>query len=569
MSDPWYILVVIVGILFVFALFGNINERRYAAQRRKRLADAYGQRPGREYSPEEIARLPRYFEKHRDSEPYVIDDITAADLDIYDLFARVNYCRSAAGEEVLYNRLRSPSYRKEELDELEKEICLYTTDSELRLDLQMLFTELGGSGKFSVYDYLDNLSAVTKKSLVPHIIGIAAVIGAAVLTAVNVTVGFIPLIIICLYQVVTYYREKAECDAYLSTFVYILRLIICGEKAAKRLKNIPLSEAAAALKPFAKGAGVLVGSARTSGSGNPLDIFADYLRILLHLDLIKFRQMINELGKHGRDIDRLITLLGNIETAISISCYRASLSGESGYSVPDLREGDDISLDVRDLRHVLIEDGAVTNSMTVDRSILITGANASGKSTWLKALGLCALMAQTIHTVTAKSYSAPFFRIYSSMALSDNLQGGESYYVVEIRALSRVLTAASDHAAPPVLCFIDEVLRGTNTIERIAASAQILRFFAHERALMFAATHDLELTELLKNDLDNYHFEGELRDSDVLFDYRIKPGPSVTRNAIGLLKRFSYASDITGSAEAMAKRFEETGIWSMDGEPLS
>ncbi len=565
MSDPWYILLIIVGAFFAFALIGYINERRFAARKRIRIAEAFGKRPGREYSPEEIARFPRYFEKHRDSIPYVIDDITANDLDIYGLFARVNYCRSAAGEEVLYSRLRTPSYKAEELERFEKEVGLYTSDNELRLDLQMYFSQLGGSGKYSVYDHLDNLSAVEAKSILPHIAGIAAVIATAVLTAVNVSVGFIPLVIVCIYQLISYYREKSECDAYISTFIYILRLIICGEKVAKRLDDMDIAAVTASLRPFAKGAGVLIGSSRTSSSGNPLDIIADYIRIILHLDLIKFRQMIAELSKHGDDIDSLITKLGNVETAISICCYRASLKNEGGYSVPELRENGGISLDVEDLRHVLMDADAVPNSMSVKRSVLMTGANASGKSTWLKALGLCALMAQTIHTVTAKSYSAPFFRIYSSMALSDDLQGGESYYIVEIRALLRVLTAAEDTDAAPVLCFIDEVLRGTNTIERIAASAQILRYFTHERALMFAATHDLELTELLKNDLDNYHFEGELGENDVHFDHKIRTGPSVNRNAIGLLKRFSYASDITENAEKMAERFEKTGIWSMDG----
>ena len=135
--------------------------------------------------------------------------------------------------------------------------------------------------------------------------------------------------------------------------------------------------------------------------------------------------------------------------------------------------------------------------------------------------------------------------------------------MVEIRALSRVLSAARLKQAPPVLCFIDEVLRGTNTVERIAASTQILKQFTRERALVFAATHDLELAELLKDSYDNYHFEGVLTEEDVRFDYRLKEGPSETRNAIGLLRRFSYDHAITEQAEAMAERFIRTGEWSL------
>ena len=83
-----------------------------------------------------------------------------------------------------------------------------------------------------------------------------------------------------------------------------------------------------------------------------------------------------------------------------------------------------------------------------------------------------------------------------------------------------------------VLCFVDEVLRGTNTVERIAASTQILKSLCHPGVLCFAATHDIELTELLQKDFDNYHFEEDIRDGDIFFNYRIKEGRATTRNAI-------------------------------------
>ena len=103
--------------------------------------------------------------------------------------------------------------------------------------------------------------------------------------------------------------------------------------------------------------------------------------------------------------------------------------------------------------------------------MLLTGSNASGKSTFLKSVALNAILAQTIYTVMADSYRAPYFRIYSSMALKDNLMGNESYFIVEIKSLKRIYESADEKV--PMLCLIDEVLRGTNTVERIAASSQI------------------------------------------------------------------------------------------------
>ncbi|MCR4763678.1 MAG: hypothetical protein K5696_09115 [Lachnospiraceae bacterium] len=597
MSDSLFFPIVLAGFFVFVTVMGVINAKRDGTAFRAKLKANFGKRPGRNYTPEQIARIPRYFDKHRDLTPWCVDDITANDLDLWSVFARINYCLSAAGEEVLYHTLRTPLYDKEKLSGRKEELVFFLKEEELRTDLQMLYHRLGGSGKYSVYDYLETLSLVERKSSLPHYLGIAALVISAGIIPFFFVPGFALLLCVAVWQIVTYYRQKSESDAYLSTFSYILRLLICGDAVRDRLSKISslpvatverlaaITARAESLSGFRRGSSVLMSSSRMSGSGNPLDIFADYIRMLLHIDLIKFNQMVRETEAHSADIDALISALGELEAMISIVCYRASVpfneEGNTGWCEPLFERGEDgtdsaqaARLSVKGLRHALLEEGAVANSMTVTRNVLLTGSNASGKSTWLKSLGLAVLMAQTVLTVTADAYDAPLYRIYSSMALADDLQGGESYYIVEIRSLARVLTAAekkgeegagAGNAAPPVICFVDEVLRGTNTVERIAASAQILRYFAADsRVLLFAATHDLELTELLKDDFDNYHFEGTLSDDDVHFDYLLKEGPSVTRNAIGLLKRFSYDRQITERAEEMAGRFLKTGVWSMD-----
>jgi DNA mismatch repair ATPase MutS len=146
------------------------------------------------------------------------------------------------------------------------------------------------------------------------------------------------------------------------------------------------------------------------------------------------------------------------------------------------------------------------------------------------------------------------------MALRDDLAGGDSYYIVEIKSLKRILDAANT-SGNRIFCLIDEVLRGTNTIERIAASTQILKSLDHKNIQCFAATHDIELTELLKDSYDNYHFEGEVTDSDVHFSYKIKEGPATNRNAIKLLSIIGYDPKIVEDAQNMADEFTRTGTW--------
>ena len=116
----------------------------------------------------------------------------------------------------------------------------------------------------------------------------------------------------------------------------------------------------------------------------------------------------------------------------------------------------------------------------------------------------------------------------------------------------------------PVLCFVDEVLRGTNTVERIAASSRILQSFAENGVMCFAATHDIELTHMLEHLYSNYHFKEDVKDNDVIFNYRLYEGRAVSRNAIKLLGVLGYDENVITKADETAKRFLDTGVWSLE-----
>lgn len=112
-----------------------------------------------------------------------------------------------------------------------------------------------------------------------------------------------------------------------------------------------------------------------------------------------------------------------------------------------------------------------------------------------------------------------------------------------------------------MLCIVDEVLRGTNTVERIAASSRILASLCSPHVLAFAATHDIELTYILEDLYQNYHFEEEIRDNQVIFSYLLREGRATSRNAIRLLELIGYDSRLVQEAQKAAAEFENTGIW--------
>ena len=194
--------------------------------------------------------------------------------------------------------------------------------------------------------------------------------------------------------------------------------------------------------------------------------------------------------------------------------------------------------------------------------VAIVGPTGCGKSTFIKTIAVNVILAQSIHTCLAAEFETCFFRICSSMSLKDDVLHGESYYMVEIKSIKRILDLIA-HKEYRVLCFVDEVLRGTNTVERIAASSQILKSLNSENSMCFVATHDIELTSLLEDRYENYHFREEVTDGDVTFSYQLLPGKATTRNAIRLLSIMGYQEDIIQKAEQMALEFVRNSHWQM------
>lgn len=556
----------VLGILAVIAGKGIYDRRKADERFLNGLKNHYGEKNfglgEKEYRPEQYGSVSRYFTRHPAADQ--IDDITWNDLNMDEIFQSMDWTFSSAGEEVLYALLRQPCEDPEQIRRFEELVTFFMEHEKERIRLQLELKKLGFTGRFSLYDYLEYLDVLGERSNLRHYIADFLYLPFLVCCFFFPAVGISGLIACALWNIVSYFREKGEIDPYITSFAYIMRLLYASEKIAEKLPRELEAEAeelrghGKKLGKFKRGAFWLMSSGRMSGSGNPLDILMDYIRMAGHPDLIKFNSMLTQVRKHVEDVDRLFFVTGYLEAAVVAGAYRKSL--KEGYCVPVLKE-EGCFLRAEEMYHPLLEH-PVKNSLTVNRGILLTGSNASGKSTFLKTVAVSAIFAQTIHTVPAASYEGSCFHICSSMALRDDLMGGESYYIVEIRSLKRILNLAA--GTKKVLCFVDEVLRGTNTVERIAASAEILKSLAYQNTgnvLCFAATHDVELTGLLENEYDNYHFEEEIADGDVRFPYKLLEGKAVTRNAIQLLRIMGYDDAIVVHAEERAEEFIRSGRW--------
>lgn len=161
--------------------------------------------------------------------------------------------------------------------------------------------------------------------------------------------------------------------------------------------------------------------------------------------------------------------------------------------------------------HPLI-DGCVPNTLVLDGTgLLLTGSNMSGKTTFIRTLVLNALTAETLDICFAGSYTAPYMRLLSSIRISDDIAEGTSYYLQEVLTVKRFLEASQDSV--PCLFALDELFKGTNTTERIAAGKAVLAHLNRGPHIVLVSTHDIELAELLDSRrLRLHHFREEVVD---------------------------------------------------------
>jgi ABC-type multidrug transport system fused ATPase/permease subunit len=211
------------------------------------------------------------------------------------------------------------------------------------------------------------------------------------------------------------------------------------------------------------------------------------------------------------------------------------------YTVP--RIGDDLPVvfDATAIGHPLIPDeGRITNDFMMTEIgdiVIVTGSNMSGKSSFLRTLGVNLALAYAGGRVCAEGLDTMIFRLFTSIRVTDSLDDGISYFYAEVRRLRALLDALNEEDQPPLFFLIDEIFRGTNNRERLIGSRSYIRALADSNGVGLVATHDLELVKLSKEDgrIRNAHFREEVMDGKMVFDYTLRSGPSPTTNALRIM----------------------------------
>lgn len=550
------LIVILIILLIVVSIFiREIKAESKANERLKKdITESWGNKKEREITEEDLKRI-SHFARNNKTETY-IDELTWNDLDMDLVYENMAYTRSSAGDEYLYYMLRNPVTDKFVLDKREGKICSFT-DKKISVELQLCLTKMGRLKKTSLLSQFEFLISKEEESNIQHYILNGILLISFGIMYIHLGVGLFLLFSMILYQMTVYFKIKAKMDSYLSSIRYLFSLIHFGTELLNKLpeewkiEKSELSEILTCLGQLEKKSFLLLSPGRMSGQG--FELILDYIRMIFHLDIIQFNRILGKVKENRDKIKLLHHYIGEIDACLAIAEYRETLPFWTVPEISDIKE-----IHIKQGYHPLIKK-PVANDLSATRCILLTGSNASGKSTFLKMIGINILTAQSVHTCYAKELTLPICRLLTSLSLKDSILHAESYYMAEIKAIKRIIDAVKKNEN--VVSMVDEVLRGTNTAERIAASTEILKFIAESNVLMFAATHDRELTNTLSEKYDNFHFEEIIGKEDVEFSYLIKPGRAETSNAIRLLEYTGYDSEIVQKARKRLEYFEAKGEW--------
>jgi DNA mismatch repair ATPase MutS len=498
----------------------------------------------------------RNFEKIRkffdmsEKNDYTLDNQTWDDLDMNKVYEKFDRTYSSSGEAALYSMLRNPLMEEEKLKERGSLIQLFKENSKLRENLQCIFFNLNNDFKNCFLDMIENDLMINKAKYYIYTFLGKIVPLAIILLAIFVNVKFmIALFVLSYINININTREVRDIK---SNGIFYLRKNIVAAKKIVSINNKEIICYRDKITGLLKSIKSIDRGTKLIGFINMWSGVFEPLSVLFLLEESAYYAISDKIKEEKEVLMELYYIVGELEALISISAYQQKLGQQ--YVKPKFIK--EIILNIEEGIHPII-DNPVANSINIEKQgIVLTGTNMAGKSTFLRMLGVNIILAQSFYFALAKAYEAPFFNIVSSISPNDDLTKGKSFFMAEVESILRIIKALEKGV--PVFCPIDEIFRGTNPIERISMSAEILTYLNNGKTISIVATHDRELVDILKENYEFYYFSEKVDTNKGLsFDYKIKKGISQTRNAIKLLEYMCYPKEIVERSYKRAEIIEK------------
>ena len=248
-----------------------------------------------------------------------------------------------------------------------------------------------------------------------------------------------------------------------------------------------------------------------------------------------YRALVKWKRDNKENIVEWLDVIGEIE---ALNCLANFSFNNPGFIFPDLNE--DSKIQFSDLGHPLIDNKIrINNDVDFNKQgfIVLTGSNMSGKSTFLRSLGVNMVLAGIGSVICASKANVNPLKVWVSMRLSDSLEDNESYFFAEVKRLKEIMDQAEKETS---FILLDEILRGTNSEDKHTGTVEVIKKLVSKGAIGAAATHDLKvcfITDENPDELINKCFEVEIISNELSFDYKLRDGICKSKNATFLMEK--------------------------------
>lgn len=519
----------------------------------QRLKESFGKLKDDSF---DFDNIEKYFRKKDNSKAYqVISDKTCNDLDFDDLFMFLDRTYSKVGQQYLYNNLRTIKVNEKQAKLNEELITELSENPALRIKVQKEIEKLKHKDAYYITTlFQEEHLSPPKWFFVIKLLSFTSLV--SLIFAFFNPIFFIVLLGVFCINFVLHYWNKNNLVQYVSSIpqLFILNNVASHLFVNPIFKKInpDLPQSIKLINEVKNRMSFFQLEAKLQGEFEIIAWFIfEIFKTMFLLEPLFLFGVLKRLNTKREEIENVYKFVGHIDMLISIGSLR---NGLETFCLP-IVNNDDIIV-AKDISHPLIFN-CTTNSIEIsEKSILLTGSNMSGKTSFIRAIGLNVITGFTINTCFAKSMTFPLLKIFSAIRISDDIMNDKSYYFEEVLTIKEMLKESVN--GNKNIFLLDEIFKGTNTVERISAGKSVLSALTKNNNKILVSTHDIELTDMLSDEYELYHFSETVNDKNVGFDYKLKVGKLKNRNAIRILEINDYPKEVVKEAIEIAKELDKT-----------
>jgi len=459
---------------------------------------------------------------------YTVDEITAEDLQLKDFINKYDDCYTTCGSDLFHHWLHSIK-SKQEVQALQKDMKTVRESDSIGI-ISMYLQKFAGKQKDGclVRDLWNGFSI---NHIVINNFYFLFFFNLILNTVLSVVLPKYLLLFIILFFVFNFVlflitnKYIAHVTASLGYFFSLCNTLrkIDKKTSLKLTVTMPDYKKFSSLRLystfFKQGFG-------GPASGDIISLLIDYFRIFFAFELYSYKKVEKSILKNQNTIRSIYLYIGYLDCIIN-SLY---IMEENDCCYSEIK--DDVKIDFENLRQPLVQN-SLGQTKCIEKNLIVTGLNMSGKTTFMKSVGINQILATSFGFSFAGSFTTSVMDVLSSICINDSLLNGKSRYYAEAERLIKIKNILKDHNC---LCLIDEILSGTNSEERIEGSTKILSDFAAYNSILIAATHDTQIAQNLTGLYQPVYFDGEIENDRIIFDYKIKDGVVSKKNGLLILK---------------------------------